>query len=224
MRASMIFCRFCFIVCITAFMLLSGCMTAHKINPGKIDTSETYRIGVVKVAGAVPIPFGNHIEKKIQALNNIQYEEICKIIQNKYGIYIKTEILDKTPKILVEYENNNPIKNVYFGNDLFEQKSPIPIAGLFNYYKRQNVDGKNYIDITYYITGSSNPLKPSLKSYYNIVVRKNNEDIIIHKDKVSEAKVPMLAIFNLVEELDVLWNSIISSARDIDEALLRDIE
>ena len=52
-------------------------MTTHKVNLERIDTSETYRIGIVKVVSNFDVPFYDEYEKKVIALKKIRYDEVC---------------------------------------------------------------------------------------------------------------------------------------------------
>jgi predicted nucleotidyltransferase len=222
--ATMLFRKVYLIAFLATVILVTGCTKVHKVKLEKIDPSETYRIGVIKVAGVMPIPVGNHIEKKVQALQNIQYEEICQIIEHAYNIKINKTIKDKTPKFLVEYEFNNPVTNAYFGNDEYVQKSPVAIGSLFNYYRRENVNNQSHIDIIYRFATEKSLLSfPTERFYYEIIVNKDEEDIIVHKGLIGAAPIPMRGPFNIITDLDGLWDAIIASAKNIDEVLLSDI-
>ncbi len=216
----MTFRLFIFLLCLTVIFLLSGCMTTHKVNVDRIDTSETYRIGIVKVVSNFDFPIYDEFEKKALALQKIQYEEICQVLKNKYGIKIDTAIINKKPMPVVEYVGGNPIKNAYFGNDNYEKIVPIEIPGLYSSYKRENTNKQSIIDIIYHVRASGAPISlPKIKLYYGIVAKKDEQEVFIHRDEMRNVNIPMFAIFNITEELEKLWAQVIVSSQDIDEAL-----
>jgi hypothetical protein len=218
--------------------LLSACAnTIHHVDVDKISANKNkvFQIGIVKVEGKHPFPWGDDVAKKITALERIPVEEICRTLTNNYAIqidnyYVKTvRIVQEaqsgqapsgptgpgtTFSVNVSLSNGNP----YFGNRAYEQKGLLERALTGGSPSIQNEDSGDMVYITY---GFDNPPFTFKNDFYYEVMVKSDASILIHhRGSVAYVAMPMNG---LAINYEGIWNNLISYADKINDALIKDI-
>jgi hypothetical protein len=188
---------------------------------------------MVKVAGRLPVPSGDSLDKKKIALEKIPIKQICDILFNNYGIKINADInrtimtvnedLDREYKDITptsSYINIMLSENPYLGNKKYDQAKLL--GGIFTSNpKIIDEDIGDTIYITYYYHSGGLPWALKDEFYYKITVKSDANILLQHKGLVAEVDTPKKG---LIIDIENIWNNFISYADKIPEALAKDIK
>lgn len=226
-------------------LFFSACGTPHKINTAAIEANrdKMFKLGIVKVEGRPVSPQSffkdkDEVRNKISALERIPISEICDILSNKYGLQISTEV-DKTVRIVeedlpdsskgwgmrpqsgVHVQASLTCQNPYWGNVEYRETGYWEGLKSGNSFVIDKQGVSNLVNITYGF--SSTPGIRSTKEFiYYIITIESDDDILVrHKGEIATIKTPKKGLLEMDSE--GIWNSFISYADKIDEALAKDL-
>jgi len=220
------------IICL-AFMV--GC--APKLNHVNKDVlvrnqGSPFYIGLVKVAECDP-PFFDKVDKKTEALNNIQIDKIIDVLQSQYHLEINKTV-NKEVKVVKEKAGGqtapNPASNSgvsvrlmltcdnpYYGN--WEYTENNRFKSLFGFdpeLKKADIDKTINVLYLYSVT----PFTFKVHYSYLVTAYAGEEMVFQHGGDVATISAPMTGPFISNEGI---MNEMIKYAPEIDKALLKDI-
>jgi hypothetical protein len=206
---------------------LSACATVHKVNIDAIEANKnkTFTIGIIKVTGSIPFPFGDDVDKKITVLQKVPIKEICDVLFANYGINVNPDF-NKTIRT-VEGEVSGrawigPLsftirdKNPYWGNKEYEE------PGFLSGPTIIGDDSGDTISITYsFRSGQGLPWALKDIFYYEVTVKSDAEVLVQHMGEIATVDMPKKGLFL---DLEGVWNDVTTYVEKIPEALARDIK
>lgn len=222
--------------------LLSSC-ASNKVDLKALETKKgaVFEVAIVEVTGTLPYPTGsNNIEKKTLALEKIQVNNICDVLNREYGLQINrnvNKVIRYAPKP-TSFLNRFLHKckrdgNPYIGNrDYIESSGGCGSREI--YYEQRNTcycitnkDIGNYISIIYGFEMTGNPFNPREWFYYQITVMADGDVLVKYSGDVAlldlKTSYNPLDIGKNWEEIQRSWDNLVQNADQVDEALTRDI-
>ena len=224
---------------ITATLFGCASKTLHNVNLEKVNESKEkeFKIGVVKIFASSPVPFGEDINKKVEALKAIPIEEICETIKNTYKLEVNKTV-DKTIHIVSESEGRSSLpsgvpqrtgfgisvgtgtENPYYGNLRYSNPGTLKaMMGFSSKIEKQN-GPQNYINIFYGLNFPQVPIGGKITFWYYIVVESDGNEIVSHSDNVAQIPVPTKS---LIIDSVTIWNEFVGNAKNINSKLQNDI-
>jgi hypothetical protein len=216
--------KYLIVFLIIAASLLSGCATQnrHIVNSEalKLNMQRAFKIGAVKVVVAKNLtPFGNEIDRKIDALNVIPIEAICNTLESTYGIRIDSTT-DNTVRIISKLDESKTTYygTPYYGNVLYTEHSFL--KSLFGLCPSiiKNKSPKDVVNITYGLREPS--FKMKLTYWYSVNVRSDDQEIISHSGIIANTPSPKKYLFL---DLEAVLNELVINAKKIHTILIKDI-
>ena len=195
-------------------------MDLHKIDSAG---QKIFKLGVVKAAGDISVPFTGRLPKKKEALNRIPVEEICSILFNEYGLEVDISV-DRTIKIAKErvdvagHQGTTQLytycKNPYYGN--LEYLDVHPILLVFGADTNIIADPSvtDFLNITY--TFEIVPFIFKVRFLYNIVIKSSSDELLSIQGAVASIPLPRKGLFG---DTDAVWDAYVKHAAHIDEVL-----
>ena len=208
---------------------ISACATAHKVNIDAIEANKnkTFTIGIIKVTGKPPLPFGDNVDKKITVLQKIPIKEICDVLFANYGIKVNPDF-NRTIKVVDERSENYPHvkgKNPYWGNKEYNEPGLLRRILFFAAPTIIDEDIGDTVSITYSFRMVGSPWALKDEMYYEITVRSDAEVLMLQKGIVATVDIPWKGLIGDAQAItEFIWNGVNSHAEKIPEALARDIK
>jgi len=217
-----------------AFLTISGCAT-HKVDIKAIEANrnKTFKVGMIKVAGRMPVPGGDNVGKKIEALEKIPVKGINDALGSRYGIRFDT-YFDKTVKTVFEkvegqgssapssatisVKLNMMSENPYCGNK--EYKKTGLLKDILPLLAGSAIEDEDVGDNIYITYGYKGGLLFKDIFFYEVIV-KSDDIVLVHQvGTVAEIDTPKKG---LIIDINGVWNNFVTYADKITEALVRDI-
>jgi len=208
---------------------LSACATTHKVNIDAIEANKnkTFTIGIIKVTGKTPFPFGDNVDRKITVLQKIPIKEICDVLFANYGINVNPDfnrtikVVDERSEIYPHVKGENP----YWGNKEYNEPGLLRRILFFQAPAIMDEDIGDTVSITYSFRMVGPPWALKDETYYEVTVRSNAEVLMLHKGIVATVDIPRKELIGDAEAIiEFIWNDVNSHAENIPVALARDIK
>ena len=229
-------------------LFFSACGTPNKINIAAIEANrdKVFKLGIVKVEGR-PLSLTSllkdedEVQNKITALERIPIYEICDILSNKYGLQISTEV-NMTVKIVeedlpgsskgggmggmrpqtgVQVQVVPKCQNPYWGNLEYRKTGYWEDLKTGKSFVIDKQGVSNLVNITYGFSSTPGIRSTKETIYYIITIESEDEILVRHKGEIATIETPKKGFFEINAES--IWNSFISHADKIDEALAKDL-
>lgn len=206
--------------------LLIGCSSlneSNEVNIGAINTNsqKTFKIGTVRVESNTSPQFYSILDKKEEALKTIPIDNICKILESRYGIIIDKTV-DKKIFLIAKPDGFNykrDIFNPYYGNTKYIRPSFAARMLGIRSYDTQGEPG----DVINIIYGVKLPPLPfgDIVYWYSITVKSEDETLISLSENISEGPLPKE---NLNPNYYTICKELIAKANNIDKNLAKNIK